>query len=316
MSLSNLISEIKQNARLILQRKYWILVLMLFVCSLVGVVDHMQIYGIIIYTVSLVSETLLRIVMFTLEGHDDISNILRNYKNFNYKAWTASDGLHVYNNGRETVTNNPEAVSQFAALVILIVGFVFFILILYAFVFLFAFLFKTFLSNPVRVGKNRYLLKMEQGKEDYSDFFFAFTNKGNYLNSVMVMLLKDIFVGLWSLLFVIPGIIKNLSYFMVPYLISENPNMPYKRAFDISKAVMDGEKWNLFVIYLSFLGWILLGTYCTCGIGLYFVYPYLETSMMQYYIYLKNKAFTANIVKEGEIEKRPFHYNNAAFQNG
>lgn len=314
MPLTNLIGEIKQNARLILQKRYGILLLIFFILAIFGVVDHMQIYSLIFSFISLTVNIVSRICLISFDPSN--RKIMQELKDFDYKAWTAKDGVHVYQNGKETINSNPEASSQLMAFIFALTGFVLFMFFITAIALIFAFIFKTFLTNPILVGKNRYLLKLEQGKEDVNDLFFSFTGKSYYLNTVKTMVLKDIFVWLWTLLLVIPGVIKNLSYFMVPYIISENPNIPSKRAFDISKAVMEGEKWNLFVIYLSFFGWMLLGTYCTCGIGFYFLLPYLETTMMEYYIYLKNKAFKMNIINENELEYRPFHYNNAAFQNG
>lgn len=58
------------------------------------------------------------------------------------------------------------------------------------------------------------------------------------------MFLRDLFTTLWSLLLVVPGIVKHYEYLMVPYIIAENPAMDYKEAFQISKQMMDGEKWK------------------------------------------------------------------------
>ena len=309
MSLTNLISEIKQNARLILQKRYWILVLIFLLFTMFGITDHMKIYSLIFSFISIVFNLTFRIGIIMADSRNDLSEIIDALKDFDFDTWVAGGG-------KESLNYDPDRVSQVMSVIGAMLFVFLFMLVIIAFVALFAFVLKTFLTNPILVGKNRYLLKLEQGKEDFSDLFFTFNSKDNYLNTVKVMLLRDIFVWLWSLLFIIPGVIKDLSYFMVPYIISENPDMPYKRAFDISKTVMNGEKWNLFVIYLSFLGWMILGTYCTCGLGFYFVLPYLETTMMEYYIYLKNKALKMNIINENELEYRPFHYNNAAFQNG
>ena len=72
------------------------------------------------------------------------------------------------------------------------------------------------------------------------------------------MFLRDLFTALWSLLLVVPGIVKHYEYLMVPYIIAENPAMDYKEAFQISKQMMDGEKMEAFIMDLSFLGWYLL----------------------------------------------------------
>lgn len=67
---------------------------------------------------------------------------------------------------------------------------------------------------------------------------------GHYVNIVLTMFLRDLFTTLWSLLLVVPGIVKHYEYLMVPYIIAENPAMDYKEAFQISKQMMDGEKWK------------------------------------------------------------------------
>lgn len=88
---------------------------------------------------------------------------------------------------------------------------------------------------------------------------------GHYVNIVLTMFLRDLFTTLWSLLLVVPGIVKHYEYLMVPYIIAENPAMDYKEAFQISKQMMDGEKMEAFIMDLSFIGWYLLSA-VTCGL--------------------------------------------------
>ena len=78
------------------------------------------------------------------------------------------------------------------------------------------------------------------------------------MNVVLVMFLKNLFTSLWTLLFVIPGIVKHYEYLMIPYILAENPGMDRKEAFQISKRMMDGQKMETFILDLSFIGWILL----------------------------------------------------------
>ncbi len=66
---------------------------------------------------------------------------------------------------------------------------------------------------------------------------------------------RDLYTVLWTLCLIIPGIVKSYEYKMIPYILAENPRILRKRAFEISKNMMDGEKWNAFVIDLSFIGW-------------------------------------------------------------
>lgn len=114
---------------------------------------------------------------------------------------------------------------------------------------------------------------------------------GHYGNIVVTMFLMNLYITLWSLLFLIPGIIKAYEYLMIPYILADNPGMDRKEAFAISKRMMDGEKWNAFNLQLSFIGWILLSVF-TCGLlGIFYVSPYMEVTMAELYAYNKGKAF-------------------------
>ena len=87
----------------------------------------------------------------------------------------------------------------------------------------------------------------------------------------------------WSLLFIIPGIVKAYEYRMIPYLLAENPEMSKEEAFAISKQMMSGQKWRTFVLDLSFFGWILLSGF-TCGIlAIFYVNPYVFSTQSALY---------------------------------
>ena len=106
----------------------------------------------------------------------------------------------------------------------------------------------------------------------------------------------DLFISLWSLLLIIPGIIKSYEYLMVPYILAENPQMDRKEIFEISRRMMDGEKMNAFLLDLSFLGWIFL-TVLTCGVaGILYVQPYMMATRTELYIYNKVKAYNEGYI--------------------
>lgn len=131
---------------------------------------------------------------------------------------------------------------------------------------------KAFLINPIVLGAKTLFLRSYDRPSDLKDLICGFKN--NYIKNVGTLILKDIFTILWTLLFIVPGIIKAYEYRMIPYLISENPDMSYKEAFTRSKDMMMGNKWEAFVLDLSFLGWFLLNM-LTCGIlGIFYVNPY------------------------------------------
>lgn len=108
---------------------------------------------------------------------------------------------------------------------------------------------------------------------DLSDIASVF--RGNYWNGVKVCFLRNLYIALWTLLFVIPGIVKSYEYRMVPYLLADNPDMSSNEIFARSKELMDGNKWDAFVLDLSFLGWVLLSV-CTLGVlHIFWVAPYI-----------------------------------------
>ena len=143
-----------------------------------------------------------------------------------------------------------------------------------------------FIGNVIVVGKNRYFIKNHVENPELGEIFSGF--KGNYLNVVKIMFLMDLKTLLWLFLFIVPGVIKAYEYSMIPYLLAENPNLSADEAFSLSKQMTTGQKVNLFVLDLSFLGWIILGALC-CGIGLLFVQPYPEATKAEVYLILKQK---------------------------
>lgn len=167
-----------------------------------------------------------------------------------------------------------------------------------------------FLVNPVMCGVSRYFMLSRNYRCDLGPAFSAFSS-GRYLNIVKAMFLKDLFVWLWSLLFVVPGIVKSYQYRMVPYLLAENPGMDYRRALDLSRAMTQGHKWDLFVLDLSFLGWWLLGA-MLCGVGTLFVLPYVQATNAEVYEFLRQKAFATGLA--GPMELPGFTPRTGGFQ--
>ena len=147
-------------------------------------------------------------------------------------------------------------------------------------------LFSIFIGFAIRVGEQYYFIKNHNGNPALNEMFQGF--KENYLNVVKIMLIMELKIMLWLLLLVVPGIIKAYEYSMIPYLLAENPNLSASEAFSLSKQMTTGQKADLFVLDLSFLGWIILGALC-CGIGLLFVQPYPEATKAEVYLILKQK---------------------------
>ena len=142
--------------------------------------------------------------------------------------------------------------------------------------------------NPLIVGCRRFFIKCREEQPSLKELVFAFSS--SYGNIIKTMFLEGLYIFLWSLLFIIPGIIKTYEYLMVPYILAENPELSTKEVFARSKQMMTGDKWNAFVLQLSFLGWILLSVF-TCGILLiFYVGPYSELTYAELYAVLKQKV--------------------------
>lgn len=97
------------------------------------------------------------------------------------------------------------------------------------------------------------------------------------------MFFRDLYTFLWSLLFVIPGIVKFYEYRMIPYLLAQYPDMPMEQAFETSRRLMDGNKWKAFVLDLSFILWFLLSGITGGLVGLFYVQPYFEQTSAALY---------------------------------
>lgn len=146
-----------------------------------------------------------------------------------------------------------------------------------------------FLFNPLEVNAKRFFIISRVQPADLSELGFCFKN--SYINVVKVQFLRGLFTFLWSLLFIVPGIIKSYEYRMIPYILAENPGMPSEEVFRISKDMMYGEKWDTFVLDLSFFGWNLLSVF-TCGLlSIFYVNPYYDLTNVELYNVLKTKLF-------------------------
>lgn len=139
--------------------------------------------------------------------------------------------------------------------------------------------------NPLEVGCQRFFITNQEVEADVAEVGYGF--RVNYGRNVKTQLLVVIYVFLWSLLLIIPGIIKSYSYRMVPYILAEDPDIDAKDAITMSREMMDGHKWNAFVLDLSFLGWIILGVFTAGLLWIFYVFPYLHNTNAQLYLAIK-----------------------------
>ncbi len=119
-----------------------------------------------------------------------------------------------------------------------------------------------------------------------------FSHFNKFWAAFKVTFLSGLFTFLWSLLLVIPGIIKAYSYSMAMYILAENPEIGALEAINRSKAMMNGHKMELFVLQLSFIGWHLLGA-VTLGIAYVWVLPYINATTANFYNSIKNTVAEA-----------------------
>lgn len=151
---------------------------------------------------------------------------------------------------------------------------------------------KIFLFQPLEVNTKRFFIISRVQPAELGELGFCFKN--GYRNVVKVQFLRGLYTFLWTLLFVIPGIIKSYEYRMVPYILAENPDMDGKEVFQISRDMMYGEKWNAFILDLSFVGWYILSLF-TCGLlAIFYVSPYEDLTDVELYDALKRKLFENN----------------------
>ena len=136
------------------------------------------------------------------------------------------------------------------------------------------------LGGTVELGYAKFLLKQHDRKElQFSDLFSQFERFGT---GFAQKFLRTLFIVLWSLLFIIPGIVKGLSYAMTPFILEEHPEMTASQAIKASMQLMDGHKMDLFILGLSFIGWSLLAC-LTMGIGFLFLNPYMNAAYAAFY---------------------------------
>lgn len=159
------------------------------------------------------------------------------------------------------------------------------------------------IAAAVSLGYICFNLKMLRpgGQPTVNDIFSRFRI---LWKAVALNLIIGIFTFLWSLLFLIPGIYAAYGYSMAPYLLAENPDMSAREAIRLSKEMMNGNRWRLFCLEISFIGWGLLSV-LTCGIGFLFLSPYMALARAAFYNEvsgnnIRSEEMTANAVNMNE----------------
>ena len=148
------------------------------------------------------------------------------------------------------------------------------------------FAFAIFVINPINVGIYTFFLRNSSGEAE--GFHLGDGFKYNYLNVVKTMFFMNLWILLWTLLFIVPGIIKSYSYRLVPYILAENPDIDTNEALMRSEQLMRGNKWETFIYDLSFIGWYILGIFFL--VSVFWVSPYKLSCDAELYRLLAGKS--------------------------
>jgi uncharacterized membrane protein len=146
------------------------------------------------------------------------------------------------------------------------------------------------IGGPIALGVAIFYLQLVRQKKAPS-VNLMFDGFRQFGNSLVAYLLMVLFVVLWAILLIVPGIMAGLGYAMTFYIMADNPNMKGMDALKKSKEMMMGNRWKLFCLGCRFIGWILLGI-LSVGIGFLWIAPYMQTSVTNFYLDLKGESAT------------------------
>lgn len=148
------------------------------------------------------------------------------------------------------------------------------------------------LTGPLAVGVAGVFLTAVRTDEKISieNMFDGFKK---FAENLLLYFMVWLFTFLWTLLFIIPGIVKGISYSMAFYIRNDHPEYTWKECINESKRLMEGNKWKYFCLQFSFIGWMLLGVLC-CGVGTLWVSAYMYTANAEFYNQLTAKEADAN----------------------
>lgn len=153
----------------------------------------------------------------------------------------------------------------------------------------------TIVLIPLNIGVAQNVLAWSRGEDvnKWKVLFGGFNSAKIFFNQVGVVVLNTILCALWAILLVVPGIIKGLAYSMYPYVLRDEPDLSVWQTLKKSEAIMKGYKGKLFLMYLSFVGWFILGAF-TFGILYIWLTPYVMTSTVKFYDDVRRAYYNGN----------------------
>ncbi|MDE5777782.1 MAG: DUF975 family protein [Lachnospiraceae bacterium] len=316
---------LKENAKIALKNNFWMVMLITFVGSLLGVgwnglSSGSGFNGFVRgfsngFSSRMNTSSEDESVKLMLEGIADAldenipgADIYFDYDDNASLDENMSDFLH-------ELEGSVHLTDEFVGTVLIVIGIILLIILLiYILSVCIQFAIGSFVNAPITVGYYRYFMKNRKQQANFMDLFAVFS-KGNYMKVVKVMFATNIRIWAWSLLFYFPGLVKAYQYYFVPYIMAENTNISKERAREISRKMTDGHKWQIFVLQLSFLGWamlfvleeIFLGL-ISCGLlaipGVLLIYPLVGYQMATYaelYEERREYALMTGIATEKEL---------------
>lgn len=148
---------------------------------------------------------------------------------------------------------------------------------------------------PLNIGVAQNVLAWSRGEDvnKWKVLFGGFNSAKIFFKQVGVVVLNTILCALWAILLVVPGIIKGLAYSMYPYVLRDEPDLSVWQTLKKSEAIMKGYKGKLFLMYLSFVGWFILGAF-TFGILYIWLTPYVMTSTVKFYDDVRRAYYNGN----------------------
>lgn len=181
--------------------------------------------------------------------------------------------------GTENVQDLSNAIKENPKVFAVIIGVIITIVLV---VFLVCTIIDAFVTNPAEVGCRSFFLRSsDDANTNVEEVKTGFVP--NYMRNVKAMFLKDLYVGLWALLLIVPGVIKSYAYQLVPYILAENPDIAPKDALKLSEDMMNGHKKEAFLLDLSFIPWDILSV-VTLGIGqIFYAGPYMRAADAEFY---------------------------------
>lgn len=148
---------------------------------------------------------------------------------------------------------------------------------------------------PLNIGVAQNVLAWSRGEDvnKWKVLFGGFNSAKIFFKQVGVVVLNTILCALWTILLIVPGIIKGLAYSMYPYVLRDEPDLSVWQTLKKSEAIMKGYKGKLFLMYLSFVGWFILGAF-TFGILYIWLTPYVMTSTVRFYDDVRRAYYNGN----------------------